>query len=83
MPEDRKYGRITTERGFFPADEPVFLFRAKDALLPTVLALYIELCEMAGSPPEHIEGISHARDSVIAWQREHKHQNPQSRYTAT
>jgi len=74
---DAKYGQISTERGDFPDDsEPVFLFRAKDELLPAVLDLYATLCEVDGSPQEHVEAIRKARDDVWKWQSQNRTQVP-------
>jgi hypothetical protein len=77
MPASEKYGQVRTERGDFPDDnEPVWLFRAKDGLLPAVLDYYMTLCEEAGSPHEHIEGIRKARDDVRKWQSQNRTQVP-------
>jgi hypothetical protein len=65
---DRKYGRVTLERGTIGEDEPVVVFRAQDRLLPGVLALYRQLCEGEGSPPRHLELIDGTIDAVLAWQ---------------
>jgi hypothetical protein len=78
MAEDVKYGHVTTERGDIGEDEPVFLFRAKDKLLPVVLADYLDMCRRAGSPPHHLDGIDEAIDRVEAWQADHFTQVPQS-----
>lgn len=69
---DRKYGRVTVEnerRLPIGDDEPVFLFRAKDALLPQVLELYAGLCVSAGCPQEHVQGILEAKQDIKDWQR--------------
>lgn len=34
MAVDRKYGRVTLERGTIGEDEPVVVFRAQDKMLP-------------------------------------------------
>jgi hypothetical protein len=78
MPVDLKYGRVTLERGTAGEDEPVVVFRAQDALLPTLLDLYVFLCRNAGSPERHVAGIHAAQQAVIEWQRDHFTQVPQS-----
>jgi hypothetical protein len=78
MAEDVKYGHVTTERGDIGETEPVVVFRAKDKLLPTVLADYLDMCQRAGSPPHHLDGIEEAGRVVEAWQAEHFTQVPQS-----
>lgn len=71
MGTEGKYGKITTERGSIPDDEPVFLFRAQDRLLPAVLSYYRDLCVAEGSPDEHADGIQLAQAQVAAWQAMH------------
>lgn len=78
MAIDSKYGRVTTERGDIAPDEPVVVFRSKDKLLPQVLEAYRDLCVQMGSPRHHVEGIEQTLDTVLAWQRDHYTQVPQS-----
>jgi hypothetical protein len=66
---DRKYGVVTTEHGEIPDDEPVVVFRARDALLPALLAEYQQMCEAAGSPERHRQLISESLTNVESWQR--------------
>ena len=71
MAIDAKYGRVTVEkvrRVPIGEDEPVFLFRAQDELLPDVLEHYHALCKQAGSPEEHLDGIYEAMDRIESWQ---------------
>lgn len=75
---DRKYGRVTTERGTIGEDEPVVLFRAQDKLLPRMLGYYRELCQLNGSPPHHLNGIANARAEIREWQEDHHTQVPRS-----
>ena len=49
-------------------DEPVFLFRAKDKLVPRVLEFYAELCEYKGCNADHVDGILQAKKNFEAWQ---------------
>ena len=78
MAIDIKYGQVTTEKGDIPDDEPVIVFRARDILLPTVLASYYNLCSEAGSPPHHLNGILEAREAVVEWQKTHDTKVPDS-----
>lgn len=78
MPIDRKYGRVTTERGDIADDEPVVVFRAQDALLPDLLAVYRQMCEAAGSPPRHLDGIDESAAIVKRWQASHATKTPES-----
>jgi hypothetical protein len=48
MGMERKYGRVTTERGNIPAEEPVVVFRAQDKLTPTLMRMYGQLCASHG-----------------------------------
>jgi hypothetical protein len=78
MAIDRKYGRVTTERGDIGEDEPVFVFRAQDQVTPWLLVEYEDLCRRAGSPQRHLDGIAAAREQIVAWQADHHTQVPQS-----
>ena len=58
MPIDRKYGRVTLENQRRIADdEPVFVFRAQDQLLPGLLLSYRDQCTSPGHP--RIIGLDH------------------------
>lgn len=48
MAKERKYGKVTTERGKIPEDEPVFLFRAQDEYASAVLRFYASLRQTGG-----------------------------------
>ncbi len=78
MAIDIKYGKVTTERGTIGEDEPVFVFRAQDRLLPKVLAYYHLFCLRAGSPRHHLDSILEARDAVSEWQSENMTKIPTS-----
>ena len=78
MAIESKYGRVTIECGDIPEDEPVFLFRAQDQLLPDILAYYAARCRSAGSPAHHIDGVDASRAEILEWQRTHTTQVPQS-----
>lgn len=68
MAQDNKYGKVTLEHGDIGEDEPVIVFRAKDVLLPKVLAYYIMCCVKAGSPVRHINIIMESLDKIKRWQ---------------
>lgn len=68
MGYDRKYGRVTTEHGDIPDDEPVIVFRARDRLTPKLLAYYLLLCSKAGTPRRHLELILDSNDLFRTWQ---------------
>lgn len=79
MAIDGKYGRVTLEHGgHIPDDEPVVVFRAKDKLLPQVLAHYHMLCMHAGSPMRHLRIISETFNRIKGWQSEHDTKVPDS-----
>lgn len=70
MAYDRKYGKITTERGFIPEDEPVILFRAQDKLSYYVVRIYHTLCTVAGCRPQHLQQIKEASEAIGDWQQD-------------
>jgi hypothetical protein len=79
MPIDQKYGRVTLERQRnIGNDEPVIVFRAQDRLLPKLLKVYRYLCELAGSPENHLEAIDHTAKVIKTWQAEHPTKTPTS-----
>jgi hypothetical protein len=74
MGYDRKYGKVTTEHGEIPDDEPVIVFRARDRLTCPLLSAYYELCRKAGSLQRHLE-ITEANYATFAdWQEGHPDQ---------
>lgn len=68
MAIDGKYGRVTLQHGDIGEDEPVIVFRAKDALLPKVLMYYHLFCLKAGSPERHLSLIMRTLRQVQEWQ---------------
>lgn len=78
FPVDNKYGWVLTEHGNFEPGEPVVVFRAKDVLLPKVLAYYHLFCVKAGSPRRHLDLIMNSRDRVVSWQEDHDFKVPDS-----
>lgn len=65
---DRKYGKVITEYGDIPDDEPVVVFRAHDVIVPTLLNEYRLLCEQNGSPQRHLDLIQGTIQLVEDWQ---------------
>jgi hypothetical protein len=79
MPIDSKYGHVTLEHGdHIPDDEPVVVFRAKDRLLPKVLAYYRLFCWKDGSPKRHLLLIDKALEAVQGYQADHPPVTPSS-----
>lgn len=78
MAKDLKYGNVTLEHGTIGEDEPVVVFRAKDVLLPALLAHYARLCAQAGSPPRHLELIAETTGRVNQWQNNNDTKVPDS-----
>jgi hypothetical protein len=74
MGYDSKYGKVTTEHGDIPADEPVIVFRARDALTVPMLKFYAQLCQEEGSPPRHVDLVRSTRDTFQCWQNDHPDQ---------
>jgi hypothetical protein len=68
MGYDRKYGKVTTEHGDIPDDEPVIVFRARDRLVLPVLGAYLELCKHEGSPQRHLDTITRNIHTFADWQ---------------
>lgn len=75
---DKKYGKITFEKGTIGEDEPVFVFRARDRILPTLLEDYWWYCKQEGSPEHHLDSIRDSKVEIEKWQEEHETQVPQS-----
>lgn len=74
MAHETKYGQI--EVPGVPADEPVFVFRARDVHALDVLKFYKGRCTDGGSPAEHLSGIQQAIDRVAGWQATHDTREP-------
>lgn len=66
---DSKYGRVTTEFGSIGDDEPVVVFRARDRVLPKLLAYYHLFCLRSDSPKRHLDLILKTRETVMNWQK--------------
>lgn len=64
---DLKYGKVTLESSSIEEDEPVVVFRAKDKILPKLLAYYHLFCTEK-SPRGHLNLIMDARANIVRWQ---------------
>jgi hypothetical protein len=73
---DGKYGRVEfpDHPGHIPDDEPVVVFRGRDAMLLGLLADYHQLCREAGSPERHLEMIRKRTVEIGRWQADHPDQ---------
>lgn len=78
MARDLKYGEVVLEKGSIGEDEPVFVMRAQDRLVPQVLAFYRDLCVAQGSPEHHVQGIVDAGAEITVWQARNHTQVPRS-----
>lgn len=74
MGTDSKYGRVVTEHGEIPDDEPVIVFRARDVTTPDLLAYYLMRCVKKDSPKRHLDLIVSTIERFRSWQREHPDQ---------
>lgn len=54
------YNRIQDPTGKIPADEPVFLLRAQDALACIAVAYYADLCAKHQAPEVAVKALGHA-----------------------
>ncbi len=71
MGYDGKYGKVTTEHGEIPDDEPVIVFRGRDRIVPAMLRFYLEMCEANGSPSRHLDLIQRSAANITRWQQDH------------
>lgn len=67
MGYDGKYGKVTTQFGDIPDDEPVIVFRARDVTTDKLLPYYAHLVMKAGSPLRHLELIWKAHQRFRSW----------------
>lgn len=74
MGYDGKYGKVTTEHGDIPDDEPVIVFRGRDKMVPAMLRFYLDMCAENGSPQRHLDLVQRSAANIIQWQVEHSDQ---------
>jgi len=72
MAFDGKYGRITTEYGDIPDDEPVLIFRAQDVTTPRVAEYAARVAGEVGATQGHKRGLRDAAAYIRHWQRVHR-----------
>lgn len=66
------YQHIQDPKNKIGQEEPVFLFRAQDKHMATILKQYQVLCSMdSRRSPEQIKLLADFRRDVIAWQKKH------------
>lgn len=68
MGYDGKYGKVTTEHGDIPGDEPVIVFRARDKATIAMLSAYAVAAAAAGSPQRHLDLVAKTRQTFEDWQ---------------
>jgi hypothetical protein len=68
---DDYQGRVVDQAGIIPADEPVFLLRAKDVTAPRVVRTWARLAAEAGASPEMVKAAYEHADLMTEWQEEH------------
>ena len=69
MAIDLKYGKVILEHSTIGEDEPVVVFRARDKLLPKVLAYYHLFRLKEESPDKHLNLIITAIKNIKNWQK--------------
>jgi len=52
-----------------PEDEPLFLFRGRDRLVPQLLKYYLELRQEITEPKQNIQLLKADIDKIEAWQK--------------
>lgn len=72
MALSHKYGKVLLENSTIGENEPVFVLRAKDKLLPQVLAHYHLLCLNSGCEDDHLSAIVTRHREIKAWQSAHE-----------
>lgn len=71
MAHDLKYGRVTTEHGDIPDDEPVIILRGQDRLTVPTMSNYGFLAIVGGCDDVHVGAVEAAIDIVSDWQSTH------------
>lgn len=72
MAYDLKYGRVHVSIGNIPEDELVMVFRAKDALVGSLLHEYERLAKEMGCSSEFVTKVATMRGALTTWQIEHE-----------
>ncbi len=71
MGYDRKYGKVTIERGTIGEDEPVFVIRAADVSAPAAIRAYAFEAQRHGADASLTTPVFERAEQVRAWQRQH------------
>ena len=71
MAIDLKYGKVVFEHGNIGEDEPIFVFRAQDMLVPALLGEYYRLCVETDRPAHHLKAITESIGRIKVWQEQH------------
>lgn len=71
MGYSRKHGNVTTERKEIPADEPVFVIRAADAMACPLLSAYYSLCCNNSADLTHVKTVEAEYNRFADWQEAH------------
>ena len=69
MAFDGKYGTITAEKKRFHPNEPVFLFRAQDAMALVAIDAYRDEVIRRKMPQEFVNAITAHGIAIIEWQK--------------
>ena len=64
---DLKYGKVTLEKKVIPDEEPVFVFRAQDALATGVIAHYLGLLIQQSAPGNMIDLVRQQFENFVLW----------------
>lgn len=70
------YDPIQDPRGLIGKDEPVFLLRAKDSLMPAVLDFYVSLLKTHLNDVPFVEAVEAQKALTLAWQAKNGKQYP-------
>lgn len=62
MPKELKYGNVTLQKGDIPANEPVFLFRARDILAEKYIRMYAEERRERGCTAKELSNLLNAAE---------------------
>lgn len=79
MAIDNKYGLVMfqdQDENTIKEDEPIFILRAQDQLVPKVLSYYAYLCERGNSSEEHVASVDTAREVIERWQQTNSKKQP-------
>lgn len=72
----KDYDRIQDPAFLIPADEPVFLLRAKDVTAPFVVRHWALLAEQAGADERMVKAAMDHAYAMSVWQKDHGFQVP-------